>query len=319
MSELLKSVQTRFRAYQIGSAGSSFSYFANNKFTLIEARLTDASKASILSEMRVSGRTSIDTLHITSWDQDHCSEADLALILTAFTPGKIEYPGYPPHTDTAKACLASIRAFHAQRRARSIPAVLQAINPDYIASLDHATGLGYNDVFYHPRVFYEGSNNNSTVKVFRSGSFNVASLGDIEHPNLGAYLRGNRIFKSEVDVLILAHHGADNGVTTKKFLEEVSPTVAVCSSNHGNQFEHPRPEIRQRLSDLRIQMFTTKHGDIVIESVEPHRGRCRVTNLISDSTRTDGIYDFQSKKTRLLGMNADSVRNRYHPGVRGPR
>jgi competence protein ComEC len=44
---MLKGVKTRFRAYQLGSAGSSFSYFADGHFTLLEARLTDTSEANI--------------------------------------------------------------------------------------------------------------------------------------------------------------------------------------------------------------------------------------------------------------------------------
>lgn len=63
---------TRFRAYQIGSAGSSFSYFNGSKFTLIEARYTDGNKESIERELEACGVDNIYNLHITSWDQDHC-------------------------------------------------------------------------------------------------------------------------------------------------------------------------------------------------------------------------------------------------------
>ena len=37
---MVKKIYTRFRAYQLGNAGSSFSYYADGHFTLIEARLT---------------------------------------------------------------------------------------------------------------------------------------------------------------------------------------------------------------------------------------------------------------------------------------
>lgn len=45
--------------------------------------------------------------------------------------------------------------------------------------------------------------------------------------------------------MILAHHGADNGFTTKKFIEELNPSVAICSSNYDNEYDHPREEIRK--------------------------------------------------------------------------
>lgn len=65
------SKNTRFRAYQLGSKGSSFSYSVDNHFTLIEARYNDINKKSIQFELKKIGVQYIDCLHITSWD-DHC-------------------------------------------------------------------------------------------------------------------------------------------------------------------------------------------------------------------------------------------------------
>ena len=67
----IKSINTRFRAYQMDTAGSSFSYFADGKFVLIEARYCEANKPSIHREMEICGVNELSTLHITSWDQDH--------------------------------------------------------------------------------------------------------------------------------------------------------------------------------------------------------------------------------------------------------
>ena len=47
MPDLLKATSTRFRAYQLCQAGSSFSYFDGQHFTLIEAIATEASKPSL--------------------------------------------------------------------------------------------------------------------------------------------------------------------------------------------------------------------------------------------------------------------------------
>jgi competence protein ComEC len=41
--------------------------------------------------------------------------------------------------------------------------------------------------------------------------------------------------------MILAHHGADNGFTTKSFLAHIDPALAICSSDYDN----PREEIRE--------------------------------------------------------------------------
>jgi competence protein ComEC len=51
----VKSIRTRFRAYHLGAAGSSFSYFAGGHFTMIEGRLTDDSRHQVEREMETCG------------------------------------------------------------------------------------------------------------------------------------------------------------------------------------------------------------------------------------------------------------------------
>lgn len=312
-----KGIHTRFRAYQLGEEGSCFSYYAAGKFTLLEARVTKTSIRSLTNELGACNCSQIHTLHITSWDRDHCGESDLAWILENLTPTKIEYPGYTPHTDCARSNRERILDYKARQQAKRRDVTIQAIDPPFIRGLEKAQGMGYRDVFYHPKQLYEQSNNNSTVKLFRSGMFNVASLGDIEHPNIGSMLRRCRIFSGEIDVLILAHHGADNGITTKTFLEEVEPTLAICGSNYDNQFDHPKPEIRELLFDQGIPIYTTKTGDVLIQSIESHIRRYQVVNLIGDSTQVSSAKIFEPKKAHLLSMNADTIRNRYQPGFKG--
>jgi competence protein ComEC len=89
---------TRFRAYQLGNAGSSFSYFNGTKFTLLEARYNDVNEQNIRQELEICQTSGIHTLHITSWDLDHCSPSQLEKILLNYSPQKIEYPGYSPHS-----------------------------------------------------------------------------------------------------------------------------------------------------------------------------------------------------------------------------
>ena len=50
---------TRFRAYQLGTSGSSFSYFADGHFTLLEGRLTNRSRPSLIAELAMCNVMSI--------------------------------------------------------------------------------------------------------------------------------------------------------------------------------------------------------------------------------------------------------------------
>ena len=163
-----RSIITRFRAYQLGTAGASFSHFADGTFTLIEARLTDLSRPNLNGELAECGKIAIDVLHITGWDQDHCAPADLEEILSRYKPTKIEYPGYPPHSDTAKDCLKLIQNYQTTNTNKGRTVKCIAINPEYITGLKSAEDLAYRDVVYHPRTLLVGdSNNNSTIQMIQ--------------------------------------------------------------------------------------------------------------------------------------------------------
>lgn len=315
---MLKEVVTRFRAYQLGSAGSSFSYFANDHFTLIEARLTDLSVKTLTRELSMCGKETIDTLHITSWDSDHCNYDELGTLLSWLLPKHIEYPGYPPHREGAEKSLRLIHDYLAAQKAKGRSVKGIKVDPPYLASLKTGEEFGYENMFYHPRVINPDCNNdNSSVKLFRSGSFNVASLGDVESSAISSRLRRSRIFHSETDVITLAHHGADNGFTTSGFLKEVRPSVAICSSNFGNQYEHPKPEIRELLYKHEIPLFTTKTGDVVVKSIGNHTRRYQVINLIGQSSEVSSFKEFTSRKSKYLQHGIDSIRNRFNPGFKG--
>jgi competence protein ComEC len=314
----LLAISTRFRAYQLGQAGSSFSYMAGNHFTLIEAVATEASRESIKHELDLCGRTTIDTLHVTSWDADHCSASDLQWILENFHPRRIEYPGYEPHSDGSKEAKQIILRYKERHATTSRPITLQRVDPSYVHSLNPAEGLGYKDVVYHPKELVERSNDNSTVKFFRAGMFNVLSLGDVENANIGAMLRRCKILCRETDIMILAHHGADGGITTRKFVNYIDPLLGICASNHGNQYEHPAPEVRA-LFDNDRPLYTTKRGDVVIRSMEPHTKRFEVIDLEAGSTKEASRRVFVARKSRLLSANTDAIRNTYRPGFKGIR
>lgn len=317
----MKSIHTRFRAYQLGTSGSSFSYYAGGHFTMIEGRLTDVSRPQVEREMENCGVEIADLLHITSWDADHCNKYELEELLNLTRPLKIECPGYNPIKDYGHGedCLAMIAAYRDKRRNTSVVPEIMHVTPAYIEGLDRASALAFRNIFYNPFHIVENANDNSTVKLFRKGSFNVLSLGDVESPLIGARLRRCRLLRNETDVMILAHHGADNGFTTKNFLAHIDPTIAVCSANYDNMFDHPRDEIRELLHEQGIQLKTTKTGDVVIRSVGDHTGVFEVINLKADSTEVSSVGTFVSKKVDILSANGDALRQRYAARRRYPR
>jgi len=308
-----KRILTRFRAYQLGNAGSSFSYFNGSEFTLIEARYNETNSVTIKSEMQLCGVNEIYELHITSWDQDHCVPSQLEEIIEKLKPKRIEYPGYSPHTESGKSCLEIITNFKKTKKAVQI-------TPKYISGLNKSEQYGYKDILYHPKYLStDSANDNSTVKLFRSGSFNVLSLGDVKSTQISSGLKSYRTIKNEIDIMILAHHGADNGFTTPSFLNVVRPTVAIATADYANQFKHPKQEIRDLLHKHKIKLMTTKTGDVVIYSTGKHTGCYKVVNLKSGSSDISSSYDLVAKKLKYLSVNQDTMRSRINKINRGPK
>lgn len=305
---------TRFRAYQLGTAGSSFSYFADGTFTVLEARMTEMSARNLAIEMDHCGVSAAYALHITSWDSDHCSASELPALLKLARPLTLELPGYAPYTDSANKSLEILRNYVDDRSADNRTKSYKHITPEYIGGLAHAQSLCFNDTIYNPlSIAPDCANDNSTVQLFRGGSFNVLSLGDVESSNISARLSRCKILGRETDVMILAHHGADNGFTTKSFLRHIEPTLAICSADYANQYDHPRQEIRDLLYEQGVRLMTTKTGDVVVMSMGDHTGECRAINLKTNSTDVSSEFDFTAKKKNLLTFNGDTLRQIYAP------
>lgn len=281
---------TRFRAYQLGTKGSSFSYTVGNHITLIEARYNDVNKSNIISEVKRIGETRIDCLHITSWDEDHCTYSELQNILKDLRPWRIEYPWYTPDTENGKESKKLIEKYIKDNSITGL-----AVSPDYINGLEAGKELKYNDILYNPTSESDKHNDNSLVKFFRHGKFTLLSLGDCEDSAIAKSIMGCNLASSEVDVMILAHHGADNGFTTKEFIEKIKPKVAICSSNYDNQFEHPKQEIRTILYEAGVPLYTTKTGDVIIDC--PKGSIARVFNFIGNNEVLNSSIVFTTKLT----------------------
>ena len=95
--------ESKFRAFQLNSHGSLFSYYKENQYTLIEARIPKDGIDILIADLRIHNREFIDVLHITSWDTDHCCFEELTQILNKFRPQRIEIPSYVPDSDEGRS------------------------------------------------------------------------------------------------------------------------------------------------------------------------------------------------------------------------
>lgn len=66
------------------------------------------------------------------------------------------------------------------------------------------------------------------------------------------------------DVLKVGHHGSSSS-TTKKFLKQVQPELAIISCGEGNKYGHPTEQALERLKEENVKVYRTDiHGDITI-------------------------------------------------------
>lgn len=115
---------------------------------------------------------------------------------------------------------------------------------------------------------YESLNNYSIVLKITYGKTSFLFTGDAEKISEKEIL--DMGYNVRADVLNVGHHGS-NSSTTKKFLEEVSPQIAVISYGKDNKYGHPHTEVINRLEELGVDIYTTaKHGDISIECDGTH-------------------------------------------------
>ena len=90
------------------------------------------------------------------------------------------------------------------------------------------------------------SNNNSLVLRLHYKNLSILLTGDIEREAESWLVDGSLVLDS--DVLKVPHHGS-NSSTTPRFLEAVTPQIAIISAGEDNRFGHPAPQVVTRLED----------------------------------------------------------------------
>jgi competence protein ComEC len=108
-------------------------------------------------------------------------------------------------------------------------------------------------------------NDTSMVAKLQQGHTSILFMGDasktVEH---------RLLFQSygvlDSDILKIGHHGSKTS-TSEKFLEAVSPEMAVISAGRKNRYGHPHQEVLDRLTQFGSNVFRTdEKGDIRFSS-----------------------------------------------------
>jgi competence protein ComEC len=181
---------------------------------------------------------------------DHVGGA--ASLLSALRPARFLDPGYVGTTPSYRAALTAARAqripWQRVRPGDSVVVdeiVLTALAPDsaWVAGL-HDANLA------------------STVLIARIGEVRMLFTGDAEEPE-EEWLLAHAPGALQADVLKVAHHGSETS-TSPRFLDAVSPRLALVSVGADNTYGHPDRSVLAALGDAAVDVLRTDLAGTVV-------------------------------------------------------
>ncbi|KIL46061.1 DNA internalization-related competence protein ComEC/Rec2 [Jeotgalibacillus campisalis] len=189
------------------------------------------------------GITSVDKIILTHGDWDHIGgTADLADYV------KISEVWISPNAHEKESVEELLQDLHN----RSIGVVEKK------APLSWETGESYFTLVYPFDEVYEG-NNDSLVLWASIGGLTWFFAGDLEEAGELELLEH---YSLNANVLKVGHHGSKSS-TAEEFLRELDPDYAIISAGVKNRYNHPHPEVVNRLAAHRVKVFGTHtHGAI---------------------------------------------------------
>lgn len=219
---------TRFRVYAMPHGGVSMSYAVDTSFILIEGRYNEDNREKIKSEMKLTGKESVDLLHISTWDVNRCNPEELESLLEELQPLEIEYPAYSPTNENE---IKSRRLINEYLN-HSIYADRFEIGPNSLMNLSELDDIQYLDPILSPMERGIDATDNSIVKLFRGGRFGVLNMSNCYRDNgILSQIRTAKI-ENSINVVVLNNleemHSSD-------FLQEligfVKPGIIILLSN----------------------------------------------------------------------------------------
>lgn len=81
-----------------------------------------------------------------------------------------------------------------------------------------------------------------------------------------------------VDVLKAGHHGSDTS-TGEKWLEAIQPKVTILSAGENNRYNHPHPDVVERLQRAGSRIYRTDHQGAIVVRVDG-KGRMEIEQTV---------------------------------------
>ncbi len=225
--------QFRVVILDVGQGDATLIQSPGGQTILIDTGKPGMGDQVITPALRYYGITTLDTLIITHFDDDHMGGA--AEVITEFSPKEIITNGRGIITSR------DITAPHVQTIPLNGGGIIQLMYPNPIENID--------------------DNNHSVCALVKWNTMSWLITGDLEADGERALIAQ---FGSDLQarVLKLGHHGSKTS-TTLDLLTTTQPALAIASAGRRNRYGHPHPVVLSRLAQAGIPVLRTDQDGAV--------------------------------------------------------
>ena len=209
----------------------------------------DAGLRRILPVLRRRGIRRLEALVLTHPDLDHVGGA--AAVLEGVRVGAVLDPGHPRGTDAFIEALEAAGAVGTpwSATARGMTLRLDGMTVEVLHPDPDSAGALPSRLAGARRA---EPNALSVILLVRHGAFTALLTGDAPREveeRIAAAAGSGQLLK-------VAHHGSGTS-SSREFLEQVSPALALVSVGRGNRYGHPAPEVLARLEGAGARVLRT--------------------------------------------------------------
>ncbi|MBR5515345.1 MAG: MBL fold metallo-hydrolase [Clostridia bacterium] len=249
--ELSASGDSSFTLYMIDVGQGDCAFIDNGDHDILIDAGTNESEDDMIATLYEIGVDKIEYVFLTHPHEDHIGGADS--ILRNFDVENV----IMPDAENDNACYRNL-----MKEIENSGAQLK-----YACAGDEFTiGDAEFDILSPGEgAFYSNENLYSLVIRINYKDINYLFTGDAEKHN-EEYILKNYGEMLDCDVLSVGHHGSSTS-SSKRFIEAVSPTVALISAGEGNMYGHPHAEAVAELKKYTDNIFRTdRDGTVIIGS-----------------------------------------------------
>lgn len=231
--------------------GESILVQVNNKNLLIDAGPKDA-ESQLIKNLNNLSIKKLDYAIATHPHEDHIG--GMGQVIKNFDIGKFYAPKVTSNTKTFEYMVNQLNNKNLK---------INIIKPGMGDDIDLGKDTKV-EVFSPINSSYDNLNNYSPIIKISYKSTSFLFTGDAEKLSEKEVL--NKRYDIKSDVLKIGHHGSSSS-TSKEFLNEVNPKIAVISVGKNNDYGHPHKETISSLKNKGIKYFRTdEEGTISLES-----------------------------------------------------